>query len=73
MRESWHVWPRPVQRLIPLEVNDREEDHSTHSETGGETCTESETPSQTHSIMIDSTSNVQPPRIERLLLLIYYS
>ena len=23
---------RPVQRLIPLEVNDREEDHSTHSE-----------------------------------------
>ena len=45
-----------------------EEDNSTDSGAGGETCTESETPSQTPSIMIDSTLNgdsAQPPQRER--------
>ena len=44
-----------------------EEDNSTGG-AGGETCTESETPSQTPSIMIDSTLNgdsAQPPERER--------
>ena len=59
---------RPVQRLIPLEVNGCEEDNSNDGDTGGETCTESETPSQPPSITIDSIPNgdsAQPPRRER--------